>query len=78
MRLSPKAPWKLETDVKVEDNGRVFLVYPLTNFAREWLEKDENIPRGSERVGDIVVVERSRILHLVARMIDSDLWVVWR
>jgi hypothetical protein len=77
MRLSPKAPWKLETDVKVEDNGAVFLVYPFTDFGREWLEQDKNVPRGSQRLGDVVLVQPGCILRLVARMIDGDLWVVW-
>jgi hypothetical protein len=77
MRLSPKAPWKLETDVRVEDNGTVFLVYPYTDLGREWLDKDKNLPRGSQRPGDIVLVPPSCILRLVARMIDGDLWVVW-
>ena len=77
MRLSPKAPWKLEIDAKVEDNGTVFLVYPFTDLGREWLERDKNIPTSSQRLGDIVLVHRSCILRLVARMVDGDLWVVW-
>ena len=78
MRLSPKAPWRLDADVRVEDNGAVFLVYPFTDFAREWLEKDKNLPRGSQRLGDIVLVQPDWILPLVAHMVEGDLWVVWR
>jgi hypothetical protein len=78
MRLSPKAPWKLETDVRVEDEGTVFLVYPFTDFACEWLEREENIPWGSRRLGDIVLVKPHCILRLVARMVEADLRVVWR
>jgi hypothetical protein len=78
MRLSPKAPWKLETDVRVEDEGTVFLVYPFTDFACEWLEREENIPWGSRRLGDIVLVKPHGILRLVARMVEADLRVVWR
>ena len=78
MRLTPKAPWKLETDVRVEDNGAGFLVYPFSDFGREWLERDKNLPTGSQRLGDIVLVQPDCILPLVARMIEDDLWVVWR
>jgi hypothetical protein len=78
MRLSPKAPWKLETDVRIEDHGTVFLVYALTDFARQWLGEDKNIPRGSRRLGDIVSVGPDCILRLLARMVQDDLWVVWR
>jgi hypothetical protein len=78
MRLSPKAPWKLEADVRVEDNGTVFLVYPFTDLGREWLERDENLPWGSRRLGDIVLVNPHCIFRLVARMVNGDLWVVWR
>ena len=77
MRLSPKAPWKLETDVRVEETGTAFLVYPYTDFGREWLEKDKNIPGDSQRLGDIVLVKPGCILPLVARMVEGDLWVVW-
>ena len=78
MRLSLKAPWKLAIDARVENNGTVFLVYPFTDFAREWLNEDKNLPRGSRRLGDIVLGNRAVILRLVARMVDGDLWVVWR
>jgi len=46
MRLSPKRPWILKLDARVEDNGTVFLVYPLSDFGREWLDKDENLSNG--------------------------------
>ena len=46
MRLSPKKPWTLEIDVKVEGNGAVFLVYPLSDPGREWLDDDQNVSGG--------------------------------
>jgi hypothetical protein len=46
MRLSPEKPWIVEPDVMVEDNGAVFLVYPRSDFGRDWLDKDENILKG--------------------------------
>ncbi len=86
MRLSPKKLCTLEIDVRVEDNGTFFLVYPLSDFGREWLEKDEKMSRVGrfqtkpkwERLGDILLVQRPRILGLVERMVSGDLWVVWR
>jgi hypothetical protein len=78
MRLSPTAPWRLETDVRVEDNRTVFLAYPFTDLGREWLDKENNVPIPSQRLGDIVFVDPSCILRLVARMVQGDLWVVWR
>jgi hypothetical protein len=76
MRLSPKTPWELEIDARVEDNCTVFLVYPFTDFAREWLGKDKNLPRGSQRLVDIVLVDPSCILRQVALTV-GDLWVAW-
>jgi len=78
MRLSPKAPWKLETDVRVEEEGAVFLVYPFTDFAREWLDKTKTYLGVAGGWAISCLSTLAVFLRLVARMVDGDLWVVWR
>jgi len=67
--------WRMEIDVAVEDNGTVFLVYPLSDVAREWFDTD--VFRNTQRLGDIQFVERRHLYGLIEAMLDSGLWVVW-
>jgi hypothetical protein len=53
--LGEQRAWKAEIDVMVEDNGTVFLVYPLSDAARECL--DTNMFSNTQRLGDIQFVE---------------------
>jgi len=73
--LSERRAWKAEIDVMVEDNSTVFLVYPLSDAAREWF--DMNMSRNTRRLGDIQFVEPRHLYDLVEAMLDSGLWVVW-
>jgi hypothetical protein len=70
-----RRPRRVEPDVVVEENGTVFLVYPLSDAAREWL--DMNTFKTARRLGDIQFVDARHLCALVEAMLDSDLWVVW-
>jgi hypothetical protein len=72
---APREYWKAEIDVMVEDNGTVFLVYPLSDVASEWL--DTNMFRNTQRLGDIQFVEPRHLYDFVEAMLDSGLSVVW-
>lgn len=73
--LGERRVWKMEYDIMVEDNGTVFLVYPLSDAAREWLEM--NLSKNTQRLGDIQFIEPRRLCALVEAMLGSNLWVVW-
>ena len=73
--LGERRSWKAEIDVMVEDNGTVFLVYPLSDAARDWF--DMNMLRNTQRLGDIQFVEPRHLNDLVAAILDSGLTVVW-
>jgi hypothetical protein len=73
--LGERRVWRAEIDVMVEDNGTVFLAYPLTDAAWEWF--DMNISRNTQRLGDIQFVEPCHLYDLVEAMLDSDLRVAW-
>ena len=62
-------------DVMVEDNGTVFLVYPLSDAARDWF--DMNTLRNTQTLGDIQFVEPRHLYDLVEAMLHSDLRVAW-
>jgi hypothetical protein len=73
--LGERRVWRAEIDVMVEDNGAVFLAYPLTDAAREWF--DMNMSRNTQRLGDIQFVEPRHLADLVKDMLDSHLRVAW-
>jgi hypothetical protein len=73
--LGERQAWKMESDIMVEDSGTVFLVYPLSDAAREWLEM--NPFKNSRRLGDIQFIEPRRLCASVEAMLNSNLWVVW-
>jgi hypothetical protein len=73
--LGERRAWRVEIEVMVEDNGTIFLVYPLSDSAQEWF--DLNTSRNTQRLGDIRFVEPRHLYDLVEAMLDSDLWVVW-
>jgi hypothetical protein len=66
-------PWRAEIDVMVEDNGTVFLVCPLSDAAREYL--DMNMLGNTQRLGDIRFVEARHLHDLIGAMLDRGLWV---
>jgi hypothetical protein len=73
--LGERRSWKAEIDVMVEDNGTVFLVYPLSDAARDWF--DMNTLRNTQTLGDIQFVEPRHLYDLVEAMLHSDLRVAW-
>jgi hypothetical protein len=73
--LFERRPWRAELDVMVEGNGTVFLVCPLSDAAREWL--DINMLRNTQRLGDIRFVEPRHLDDLIGAMLDRGLWVVF-
>lgn len=73
--LGERRAWKMESDIMVEDNGTVFLVYPLSDAARGWFEM--NMFKNARTLGDIQFIEPRRLCASVEAMLDSNLWVVW-
>jgi hypothetical protein len=73
--LGERRAWKAKTDVMVEYNGTLFLVYPVSDVGREWLHM--NMFRNTQRLGDIQLVEPGHLYELVEAMLGSDLGVVW-
>jgi hypothetical protein len=42
-------------DFVVENHGTIFLLRPITDAAKDWI--DQHLPEDSQRFGDAVVVE---------------------
>jgi hypothetical protein len=60
-----------QVDVEVENHGTIFLVRPLTETARDWL--DENVSDDAQYFGGALVVEHRYIEDLVEGMLGDDL-----
>lgn len=73
--LGERRASKMEIDVMVEDNGTVFLVYPLSDAARQWFEM--NTSGDTLTLGDIQFVEPRHLCASLEAMLDDGLWVTW-
>lgn len=58
-----------QRDFVVEDHGCIFLLQPLTPFAREWVE--ENIPEESLKWAGATVVEYHDIRDVLMKITDA-------
>jgi hypothetical protein len=58
-----------EPDFFVENHGSIFLLRPLTESAREWIE--ERLPENRMTFGSAVVVEHRYIVDIV-RGVQAD------
>ena len=61
------------TDALVQNHGTLFLVFPETDGAREWI--DEHVTGEVTWFGNALVVEHRYIRDLVAGMIEDGLKV---
>jgi predicted thioesterase len=51
------------TDLRVNNHGTIFLVHPLSDAGREWVQ--EHLPADAQRFGEAVVVEHRYIADIV-------------
>jgi hypothetical protein len=65
---------KIEVDAFVENHGTLFLVRPVSSFAREWIH--ENASEESTWFGNALVVEHRYIGDFVAGMKSDGLAVL--
>ena len=61
------------TDVNIQNEGNIFLVFPNTTKARCWI--DEHTEDEAQRFGPALVVEHRYIEPLVAGLIDAGFTV---
>ena len=61
------------TDFFVQNAGSIFLLRPLTDAAREWI--DEHIPDDAQTFGDAIAVEHRYIAPIVTAAIADGLVV---
>lgn len=61
------------TDVKVQNEGSIFLFHPLTKSADAWIE--EHVAEGALYYGNALVVEHRYALDVAQGMLDDGLIV---
>jgi hypothetical protein len=66
---------KNEADFRCENHGSVFLLYPLSQSARSWIE--ENLPSDVQWFGNAVAIEH-KYIWTILEGIQSDSLVVAR
>jgi hypothetical protein len=62
-----------ELDFRCENHGSIFLLYPLSESARSWIE--ENLPSDTQWFGNAVAVEHRYIWPILEGIQDDGLAV---
>jgi len=64
---------KIVQDVRIQDEGNIYLLFSLTDAAREWV--DENLPTDATTWGNGIVVEHRYVRDIVCGMVEDGLIV---
>jgi hypothetical protein len=66
---SGTSPTEAGTDFRCENHGSIFLLYPLSESARSWIE--ENLPSDAQWFGNAVAIEH-RYIWPILEGIQND------